>query len=109
MKSIPRVFLVSLSLAASARAGEIYGSIKEGSQPVKKAPLEIKAPNNKAYPGSTDDLGNYRIIVAETGKCTITVQFNGQSAQGEVQSYPTPVRFNWLLEKSANGYSLKRQ
>ena len=109
MKASPLILLVSLSLAASAWAGEIYGTIKEGGQPVKKAPVEIKAPNNKAYPGSTDDLGNYRIIVAETGKCTITVQFNGQSAPGEVQSYPTPVRFNWLLEKSGNGYSLKRQ
>ncbi|HSV63739.1 MAG TPA: hypothetical protein VLH83_10385 [Chthoniobacterales bacterium] len=109
MKAIPLVLLALLSLATSAWAGEIYGAIKEGSQPVKKALVEIKAPNNKAYPGSTDDLGNYRIIVEETGKCTITVQFNGQSAQGEVQSYPTPVRFNWLVEKSGSGYSLKPQ
>jgi len=110
MKAIPLVLLVLLSLAASGWAGEIYGAIKEGGQPVKKAPVEIKAPNNKAYPGSTDDYGNYRIIVAETGKCTITVTFNGQPTKGEVESYPTPVRFNWLLEKiPTGGYSLKRQ
>jgi hypothetical protein len=110
MKSIPLVLLALLSLATSAWAGEIYGTIKQGGEPVKKAQVEIKSPNNTAYRGLTDDFGNYRIIVAETGKCTITVQFSGVSAKGEVPSYPTPVRFNCLLEKSGNGvYSLKPQ
>ena len=77
MNAIPLVLLMLLSFAASAWAGQIYGTIKEGGQPVKKAPVEIKAPNNKAYPGSTDDFGSYRIILAETGKCTITVKFDG--------------------------------
>ena|SRR2546423_6928267 len=109
MKAIPLVLLVLLSLATSAWAGEIYGTIKEGGRPLKKAPVEIKTPNNKAYPGSTDDFGNYRITVAESGKCTITVEFNKQPATGQVQSYPTPVRFDLLVEKSGDGYSLKRQ
>jgi hypothetical protein len=109
MKAIPLVLLMLLSLATSAWAGQIYGTIKGGGQPVKKAQVEIKAPNNKAYTGLTDDFGSYRIIVAETGKCTITVQFNGAPAKGEVESSPTPVRFDWLLEKTPNGYSLKRQ
>jgi hypothetical protein len=108
MKAIPLVLLVLLSLPASGWAGEIYGTIKEGGRPVKKAPVEISSPNNTVYKGSTDDFGNYRIIVAETGKCTITVQFNGAPAKAEVESYPTPVRFNWLVEKSGSDYSLKR-
>jgi len=109
MKSIPLVLLALLSLAASAWAGEIYGTIKEGGRPVKQAKVTIKPPKSAEIEGKTDDFGNYRIVVAETGKCIITVQFNGQSAQGEVQSYTTPVRFNFLLEKTATGSSLKRQ
>lgn len=109
MKAIPLGLVVLLSLATSGWAGEIYGTIKEGGRPVKSAPVEIKTPNNKPYSGSTDEFGNYRIIVAETGKCTITVQFNGAPAKAEVESYPTPVRFNWLVQKSGNDYSLKRQ
>ena len=109
MKTSPLVLLMLLSLAASAWAGQIYGTIKEGGQPAKKAQVEIKSPNNKVETVLTDDFGNYRITVVESGKCTITVKFNGQSPQGEVQSYPTPVRFDWLLEKSGNIYSLKRQ
>jgi hypothetical protein len=109
MKAIPLVLLVSLSLAASGWAGEIYGTIKEGGRPVKKAEVEIKSPNDTVYKGSTDDFGNYRIIVAESGKCAITVQFNGPSLPSEVQSYPTPVRFDWLLEKNGDTYALKRQ
>lgn len=109
MKAIPRVLLILLTLATSAWAGEIYGTIKEGGRPVKKAAVDIKAANNNAYSGSTDDFGNYRLIVAETGKCTITVMFNGAPVKGEIESYPTPVRFNWLVEKSGTEYALKRQ
>lgn len=109
MKTIPLLVLLSLSFSTSAWAGEIYGTIKEGGQPVKNAQVEITSSGNKEYKATTDEFGNYRIVVAETGKCALTVQFNGSSATATVQSYSTPVRFNWLLEKSGNGYSLKRQ
>ena len=105
MKVTPLVLFMLLSLAASAMAGEIYGTIKEGGKPVKQAVVTIKPPKAAAIEGRTDEFGNYRIAVAESGKCTITVQFNGQLATGQVQSYPTPVRFDWLLEKN----ELKRQ
>ena len=101
-------FALTLSVASSF-GGEIYGTIKEGEKPVGKGvTLEIKN-DAKAYPAVTDDFGNYRVIVAETGKCAITVQFNGQSISGEVQSYWKPARFDWVLEKSGEKYSLKRQ
>ena len=109
MKAIPLVVLVLLSLATSGWAGEIYGTIKQGGRPVKLAKVTIKPPNAAVIEGKTDDFGNYRITVAESGKCTITVEFNKQPAMGQVQSYPTPVRFDLLVEKSGDGYSLKRQ
>ena len=106
------VRLISLALmlgAASSFAGEIYGTIKEGQKPVGKGvPLEIKS-GAKAYSAVTDDFGNYRIIVEETGKCAITVQFKGQSIAGEIQSYWSAARFDWVLENTGGKYSLKRQ
>jgi len=105
-----RLTLVALIVCAgSGSAGEIYGTIKEGERPVGKGvTLEIKTAV-QTYPAVTDEFGNYRVVVAETGKCAITVQFNGQSIPGEVQSYWKSVRFDWVLEKTGETYSLKRQ
>src|SRR4051812_34266721 len=41
MKASPLLLLVLLGLAASAWAGEIYGTIKEGGRPVQKVKVEI--------------------------------------------------------------------
>jgi hypothetical protein len=105
-----RLTLVALILcAASSFGGEIYGTIKEGEKPVgKSVPLEIKT-YVQTYPAVTDEFGNYRVVVAETGKCAITVQFDGQSVSGKLQSYWKSVRFDWVLEKTDGRYSLKRQ
>ena len=104
MKTIPVVLLASVSFVASSWAGEIYGTIKESARPVKNIPVTIKG-----IAGKTDEYGNYRILVADVGRCPIIVQFNGKPVSGEVQSYPTPVRFDWILEKTGDTYSLKRQ
>ena len=105
-----RFILLALTLfAASSYAGEIYGTINEGDKPVgKDTKLEIKS-SAKTYPAVTDEFGNYRVIVAETGKCEITVHFKDQPIFGEIQSYWNPSRFDWVLEKSGEKYSLKRQ
>ena len=105
-----RFILLALTLfAASSYAGEIYGTIKEGDKPVgKDTKLEIKSAA-KTYPAVTDEFGNYRVIVVETGKCEITIHFKDQPISGEIQSYWNPSRFDWALEKSGEKYSLKRQ
>jgi len=105
-----RLILLSLIICSvSSFGGEIYGTIKEGERPVGRGVrLEIKTAA-RAYPAVTDDFGNYRVVVGETGKCAITVQFREQSILGEIQSYFTSVRFDWVLEKRGETYLLKRQ
>ena len=106
-----RFMLLALTLSAvSSMGGQIYGTIREGGKPIEKGvKIEITSEGRTVYPASTDEFGNYRVIVPETGKCTITVWFRGQSIQGNVQSYWGPVRFDWALEKIGEGYVLKRQ
>jgi len=109
MTTVRLIPLALILCAASSFGGEIYGTIKEGEKPIGKGvTLEIKN-GAQVYSAVTDDFGNYRVIVAETGKCEITVQFKGQSVPGEVQSYWKPARFDWVLEKNDEKYSLKRQ
>ena len=109
MNTVRLTLVVLIVCAASSLGGEIYGTIKEGEKPVGKGvALEVKTAV-QTYPALTDEFGNYRVVVAETGKCAITVQFDGQSVSGEVQSYWKSVRFDWVLEKTEGKYSLKRQ
>jgi hypothetical protein len=109
MNAVLLPLLAMVIYATPSFGGEIYGTIREGERPVGKGvTLEIRS-SAQAYQGVTDDFGNYRVVVPETGKCTITVQFKGQSISGEIQSYWSPVRFDWVLEKTGEKYSLKRQ
>jgi hypothetical protein len=105
-----RLTLLALTVcAASTFGGEIYGTIKEGERPVGKGvKLEIKTAA-QVYSAVTDDFGNYRVVVAETGKYAITVQFNGQPISCEIQSYSTPVLFDLAIENKDGKYSLRRQ
>jgi hypothetical protein len=101
-----------IAFATSSFGGEIYGTItieEDGGRSVAKGvKLEIKR-GDSVYPTATDEFGNYRVIVVETGKCAITVEFKGQSMPGEIQSYWSSVRFDWVLEKTGEKYSLKRE
>ena len=109
MKTFRFVLLALTLFAASGFAGEIYGTIKEGKDLAPKGTkLDIKS-SAKTYSAVTDDFGNYRVAVAETGKCEFTVHFKDQSVSAEIQSYWNPSRFDWALEKSGDKYSLKRQ
>jgi hypothetical protein len=103
--------LLALALSAvSSMGGQIYGTIREGGKPIEKGvKVEIKIVDGPAYSAATDEFGNYRVVVPETGKCTITVWFSGKPIQNDIQSYWSPVRFDWSLEKSGEGYLLKRQ
>jgi len=110
MRTIPLALLALTVSAISSFGGEIYGTIKEGERPVGKGvAIEIKTNADHPYPAVTDEFGNYRVIVPEVGRFPITVRFNEQSVTGYVQSYWSPVRFDWVLERIGERYSLKRQ
>jgi hypothetical protein len=104
-----RFLLLALTLVATSTfGGEIYGTIKEADQPAKGASVEVKI-GNKTYSAIADEFGNYRVVVTETGTCRLTIHLKDQSIIGEVQSYWNPSRFDWVIEKSGDKYSLKRQ
>jgi len=105
-----RLILLALTLSVvSSLGGQIYGTIKEGGKPIQGVKIEITSEGQAVYTTSTDEFGNYRVTVPETGKCKITVWFNDRSIQSDIQSYWSAVRFDWALEKTGEGYLLKRQ
>lgn len=104
--------LAALLLAASlpASAGEVYGKIAEGSASVGDAATVAAKCGAKAYPAAkTDKAGSYHLALAESGKCTLTVSYKGQSASIEVASYDDPVQVDIALEMKDGKLAARRR
>src|SRR5436309_2132434 len=97
-RMIATLLVVLASAFSFAPAGEIYGKVVEGASSVgEAATLEIKC-GAKAYPAvKTDKSGSYRMILAETGKCAMTVKYRQQSASLDIASYEDAVQVDLVL------------
>jgi hypothetical protein len=106
-----RITLFALTFcAASAFGGEIYGTIKEDGKPIAKdVEVTIKLGEAESGPKKTDEFGSYRILVPETGPCTITIKLRGMAVAGQIQSYSKPTRFDLVVVKNNGEYVLQRQ
>ena len=103
--------IVTLSSAATVvPAGEIFGKIVEGASSVGDgASLEVKC-GAKTYPAiRTDKSGTYRTVVAEAGKCSMTVTYKGQSGSLEFASYDDPVQVDLVVESKDGKLSVRRK
>src|SRR5580765_3299635 len=99
MKKIATTLALLLALPSLASAGEIYGKITSGGAAVGEG-TEVSAKCGvKAYPAvKTDKTGSFHLVVAETGKCTLTVTQKGQSATLDVVSYDEGAQADVVLE-----------
>jgi hypothetical protein len=91
-------------------AGEIYGKITLDGTPVGEG-TEVEAKcGAKAYPPvRTDKTGTYQLVVAETGKCTLTITHNGQSAAVDVASYDDAAQADIVLEAKDAALTARRR
>ena len=90
------LFLAATSLAVG---GEIYGKITEKTTSVgEEAAVAMKC-GAKAYPAvKTDKTGSYHVVVAESGKCAMTVKYKEKEATLDVASYDDAVQVDVVLE-----------
>ena len=110
MKKIVTTFALLLAVPTLASAGEIYGKITSGGAAVGEG-VEVAAKcGAKAYPAvKTDKTGSYHVVVAETGKCTVTVSQKGQSAALEVASYDEGAQVDIVLEAKDGKLTARRK
>ena len=112
-----RAFALSTSIlftavlaAAPAVAGEVYGQIAEGSASVGEAATVAAKCDAKAYaPAKTDKAGSYHLALAESGKCTLTIAYKGQSADLQIATYDEPVQVDIVLETKDGKLSARRR
>lgn len=102
--------LILLACPGLAAAGEIYGKITLGGSPVGEG-VEVSARcGATAYPATqTDKTGSYHLVVNETGKCTLTITRQGQSAALDVASYDDGAQADIVLESKDNQLTARRR
>lgn len=104
-------FLVLLlAVPTIASAGEIYGKVvANGAHVGESATVEMKC-GKKTYPAvKTDKTGSYHVVVEETGKCSLTVNWNKQSASLNVASYDDAAQADLVLEVKEGKLTVRRK
>jgi hypothetical protein len=99
-----------LACPGLAMAGEIYGKITLGGSPVGEG-VEVAAKcGATGYPAvKTDKTGSYHLVVNETGKCSLAITRQGQTASVEVASYDDGAQADIVLEVKDNQLSARRR
>lgn len=110
MKNIVPLLVLAALASGSSLAGEVYGKIVEGSASVGEAATVEARCGDKAYPAvKTDKSGSYHLVLGETGKCTMTVQYKQQSASLEIASYDEAVQYDLVLEAKDGKLFVRRR
>ena len=109
-KRVVPLLFVFAAASSLALAGEVYGKILDGTASVGEgATVEAKC-GAKAYPAAkTDKAGSYHLVLAETGKCTMTIKYKQQSASLEIASYDDAVQYDLVLETKDGKLSARRK
>jgi len=110
MKKLLTTLALMVALPSLAAAGEVYGKITSGGAAVGEGTEVAAKCGAKAYPAvKTDKTGSFHLVVAETGKCTLTVTQKGQSATLEVVSYDEGAQADIVLETKDGKLSARRK
>lgn len=109
MKHVLMTAIVLLLSAGPALAGEIFGTMTEGTKAVGAGVKVDISIAGKTYTAETDTFGSFRLIVKEKGKCTLTARFKDQSPSFQLVSYDKAARYDLILEAKEGKYFLRRK
>ena len=112
MKSTAFVLGVILAGVAAVPllAGQVYGTILSGGQPLKGADVQIQCGTETPVTGPTTADGAYRLNVPQQGQCTLSLPKHEGKPSAVIFSTPNPAAFNFDLVKAGDGkFELKRR
>jgi len=98
------------ALPSLALAGEIFGKVTLNGAAVGDAATVAARCGATDYPAvKTDKTGTYNLVVAETGKCTLTISHQGKSATVDVASYDDAAQADLVLEAKDGQLTARRR
>ena len=100
---------VAALLPAVAMAGEVFGTITGATGPVGEGTqVAAKCGANAYGPATTDKKGAYRLVINQTGKCTLTVTRDGRSATLDVVSFDDAAQADIVLKDDGGKLTASR-
>lgn len=109
MRKLISSVVLGLSLAASAAAAEIHGTVSEGGKPLSKGvALKLDCGGTTAT-ASTDEFGGYSLKIAATGQCKLSIDYKGGSASLGVAVFEKPSRYDLEVKEESGKLSLTRK
>ncbi len=102
--------VVLIALSSVAEAGEIFGKVSFNGAAVGEGVTVAARCGEKVYPAvKTDRSGTYNLVVAETGKCTLTLTHQGKTATVDVASYDDAAQADIVLELKEGRLTARRR
>ena len=110
MKKLAVVSILFACATTLVSAGEVLGKITSGGASVGEG-AEVSAKcGGKSYPSvKTDKSGTFHLVIAETGKCTLTITHKGQAATVDVASYDDAAQVDLVLEAKDGKLTARRK
>ena len=103
MKKLLVLAAAASLLPLAATAGELFGIVKQSSGVVEGADVTASCGDKTYGPVKSDKKGSYRLAIAQTGKCTLTVSHGGKSATMNVVSFDNATQTDVVLTVGADG------
>jgi hypothetical protein len=104
------VALIGLFAGLTGNAGEISGTLKQGSSPVREGVvIDVACAGRPGVRAVTDRYGSYRLRVAEQGHCTLTVRHEGHSTALDIDVLGDALRYDLVLQEEGDRYTLRRE
>lgn len=106
MRILRILWICSVLIPASLKAGLIYGSVNKQGGPVPNTQIKIQCPTGGATGNTTGD-GSFSIRVPAEGRCTVSLPaYPGASII--VPSYGKPAQYDFeLVPRQGGGYELR--
>lgn len=100
----------ALLLPVIVSAGDIYGTLREGSSPRGGVHYQVlDAHGNATINTVTESNGSFRFSL-QNGRYTLRVAFGPRPADAPIYSSPNPAQYDFELVRQADGsYSLVRR
>ncbi len=109
MKSLVILVMLFALFFSLALGGEIYGSIKEGKKIIGEG-IPVRIACGAGIDSTvTDKYGSYSLYTEKTGECQLIIYYKGDTLSTEVHSYEDCIRYNFIIDKKDNKFSLRRK
>jgi hypothetical protein len=98
-----------LLVPGPALAGQIFGQVLvNGADARGGVPISVNCGGQRGS-GQTDGYGSYKVNVAGTGRCTLSITYDGSPLSLAVVSYKGPVRYILVITGSRGSYTMRRR